>query len=250
MTIKRPQDLYLDKEKRGNKIATALFPYIKIGPDDNSMIPTEEYTRLTSKEKILVFLFYKEMLKELGAIDESDLPSVAKRISKETGVNYNTVRPYLVELKKAGKLKTKKKEEGKGYFISYIGTDSLLNLIKTAEVDGEEAVPPKKKTKLNHKKLSLKEFISKKKPRNDVDKTIIIGFYLENYDSLKNFNIDDIREGLYRAREKKPSNINDKLNLAKKRGMVLEAKKKKNGKKAWMLTNEGEKYVKNLPRQN
>ena len=95
------------------------------------------------------------------------------------------------------------------------------------------------------KKLSVKEFILSKKPKNDVQRTLAIGYYLEKYESFSSFNVRDLEEGFRAAKEKVPSNAGDKVQLNIKKGHMMEAKEKKDNLKALVLTNSGEKYVKN-----
>ena len=63
------------------------------------------------------------------------------------------------------------------------------------------------------KKLSLKEFLLSKKPSDDVKKTLAIGYYLEKIEGFSSFNINDLEAGFERAKEKKPTNMNDKVNM-------------------------------------
>jgi hypothetical protein len=93
------------------------------------------------------------------------------------------------------------------------------------------------------KELSVKEFIISKKPSNDVEKTLAIGYFLERYAEATSFNIDDLGRYFELAKEPVPTNINDKVNLNIKKGHLAEAREKKNNKKAWMVTNSGEKFV-------
>jgi hypothetical protein len=95
------------------------------------------------------------------------------------------------------------------------------------------------------KRLSVKEFILSKNPKNDVDKTLTIGYFFEKYEKMNSFNAKDLNQGFCAAREKVPPNVNDKVNLNIKKGMMMEAGKKKDNLTAWVLTNKGEKFVKN-----
>ena len=95
------------------------------------------------------------------------------------------------------------------------------------------------------KNLSLREFIAEKDPKDDVQRTLIIGYYLENNKGMSSFNIEDIKKEFMTAKMKPPSNINDKINLnIRKGGLIMEAEEKKDNKKAWVLTDTGEKEVK------
>lgn len=94
------------------------------------------------------------------------------------------------------------------------------------------------------KPLSLKEFLLTKKPSDDVKKTLAIGYYLEKYEHLTSFNTKDIELAFRHAKETPPRNINDKVNIAiRGGGLLVEAREKKNGLKAWSLTNTGENFV-------
>jgi hypothetical protein len=93
------------------------------------------------------------------------------------------------------------------------------------------------------KKLSLKEFIISQAPANAVQTTLTIGYYLENYEGLNPFHAADLEEGFRAAREPVPANINDKANMCVKNGYFMEAKDKKESKKAWVVTRSGEEFV-------
>ncbi len=100
-----------------------------------------------------------------------------------------------------------------------------------------------KKMQAEGKKLSVKEFLLIKKPTDDVQRTLVIGYYLEHYKSIDNFNVRDLADGFRLAKEPPPININDKVNMNIHKGHIMEAKEKKDKSKAWVLTNSGEKFV-------
>jgi hypothetical protein len=93
------------------------------------------------------------------------------------------------------------------------------------------------------KGISIKEFILAKRPDDDVQKTLVIGYYLEKYEGLDSFNAKDLEDGFRTAKETVPKNINDKVNLNIKNGHMMEAKEKKDNRKAWLLTASGERYI-------
>lgn len=97
----------------------------------------------------------------------------------------------------------------------------------------------------NKKKLSLREFLITKKPSDDVKKTLAIGYFLEKFEGVSSFNTDDLLSAYEKAKEKKPLNINDKVNMNIKNGHMAEAPAKKDSKKAWYVTNSGESFVDN-----
>lgn len=99
------------------------------------------------------------------------------------------------------------------------------------------------------KPTSIKEFILAKRPADDNQKILAIAYFLEKYEDLTSFNVQDLANGFERAREKIPANINDRMNkIIANTGYIMEAKEKKDNLKAWLLTNSGEHFVEeNLP---
>lgn len=100
-----------------------------------------------------------------------------------------------------------------------------------------------KKPETVKKKISIKEFILSRKPKNDVQKTLAIGYFLENYENISSFNAKDLKSGFKVAREKVPKNIGDKVQLNIKKAHMMEFKEKKDNLKSWILTDSGEKYI-------
>lgn len=95
------------------------------------------------------------------------------------------------------------------------------------------------------KKLSIREFILSKKPKDEVQKTLAIGYYLEEYDGLASVNVKDLENGFRRGREKVPDNINYKVIRNVHKDYMMEAEDKKDDRKAWYLTNQGREHVEN-----
>lgn len=104
-----------------------------------------------------------------------------------------------------------------------------------------EGIPGEKKGE--GKKLSIKEFILEKKPSDDVQRTLVIGYWLEHFEDMDKFNAKDLAEGYRSAKEPLPANINDKVNSNIRGGRMMQAKEKKDKFKGWLLTNSGEKFV-------
>lgn len=106
-----------------------------------------------------------------------------------------------------------------------------------------EGVAQRKPSEL--KTVSVKEFTLQKRPRGDVQKTIVLGYYLEHYTGTSAFNADDLKKLFREAKEIVPENINEKVNKNIAKGFMMEAGTKKDNKKAWTLTGTGERYVEN-----
>lgn len=98
-------------------------------------------------------------------------------------------------------------------------------------------------TKATGKKQSIKEFLLSKKPKDDTQKTLLVGYYFENHGGLDSFHSKDIEKGFQDAKEKAPGNINDRVNSLIRQGLMMKAKEKKDKKIAWTLTNSGEGVV-------
>lgn len=103
----------------------------------------------------------------------------------------------------------------------------------------------KTKPETVQKKVSIKEFLLSNNLKDDVQKTLAIGYYLESYEDFSCFNIRDLEDSFKKSREPVPKNLNDKVNKNIKKGHMMEAKEKKDNRKAWVLTNSGETFVDN-----
>jgi hypothetical protein len=93
------------------------------------------------------------------------------------------------------------------------------------------------------KHLSIREFIIQKKPKSDVEKTLVIGYYLETSEKFKSFNSRDLQKGFAEAKEKPPGNISDKVANNVKNGHMMSTKEEKDDLTAYTLTNTGMELV-------
>jgi hypothetical protein len=116
----------------------------------------------------------------------------------------------------------------------------LIELEKRVSIIEGKFVPEKE---LTTKKISIKEFFIPKSPKDSVQKTLLIGYYLEHYEGLSSFNIKDLEEGFRSAREPVPQNLNDKVNMNINKGHIMPVKEEKDKLKAWVLTNTGERIA-------
>ena len=114
---------------------------------------------------------------------------------------------------------------------------------RVAALEGRFRNVARQPTSKDTKGLSVREFMLTIKPTNDVAKTLAIAYYLEKYEGVASFNVDDIARCFQLAKEPAPENINDKINMNIRKGHIAEAKEKKNGKKAWFVSNSGEQFL-------
>lgn len=116
---------------------------------------------------------------------------------------------------------------------------------RIAKLEYSNKVNPDVNQPVDQKKTSIREFIKSKNPKNDVQKTLAMGYYLEKYELVESFNLADIKKCFKDAREKQPLNISDKIQLNIKKGHIMDYNDKKDDLKAYVLTNTGENYVDN-----
>lgn len=95
------------------------------------------------------------------------------------------------------------------------------------------------------KKLSVKEFLLSKKISGDVERTLVIGYYLEKYLGYSSFNIAEIKKGFQDAKEPLPKNLSDQIQKNIAKGRIMSASEEKNDLKAFIITSTGEKFVEN-----
>jgi len=112
---------------------------------------------------------------------------------------------------------------------------------RISDLEIQKASKPKKM----QREFSVKEFILEKRPGNDVEKTLVVAYYCENYKNVSPFNLNDIEALFRKAKEFVPDNLNDKVNKNIVKGYMEEAEDKKDSKKAWTLTDTGERFVEN-----
>lgn len=93
------------------------------------------------------------------------------------------------------------------------------------------------------KQISAKEFLLSKKISTAMDKTLALAYYLEHIGQVSPFRVEDLSSVFQSAREKFPANFNDMINKNIAKGFIMETRERKDGKKAWILTASGEKFV-------
>ncbi|OGY22940.1 MAG: hypothetical protein A2172_03330 [Candidatus Woykebacteria bacterium RBG_13_40_15] len=108
-------------------LANLLKDYI--GIDNKTLGPVfkEAFSNLDARLKLLVYLLYRKALLETGKISSENEPEKPKEISKKTGVNYNSTRSYLSQLRSKGVV-----DMGKGgsYFIPGYSLSKIADELK------------------------------------------------------------------------------------------------------------------------
>jgi hypothetical protein len=93
------------------------------------------------------------------------------------------------------------------------------------------------------KRASVREFLLTTKAEDKVQTTLLIGYFLEKNESMGSFTVKELERSFIQAKESVPTNTNDMINKNISKGFIMETEEKKDGKKAWCLTNTGEKFV-------
>ena len=100
--------------------------------------------------------------------------------------------------------------------------------------------------KLSDKAMSVREFILQLESRKHTDLVLAFGYYLEKHSNQSAFAPADINNLYYEAKLD-TSNTSQMIIQNIKRGHMMEAKKTEDGgKKQYVLTNSGEKYIEGL----
>jgi len=98
---------------------------------------------------------------------------------------------------------------------------------------------------------TLVEFLDMKgNPKKHTDLVAVYAYWLFKKEHLQSFNVKDIIACYDRTRRVKPKNPNQIINANVERGIFAEAREKKDGLKAWVITRTGEEYVEQMNRSS
>lgn len=120
---------------------------------------------------------------------------------------------------------------------------------KFKELTEGKVVTPKATptTQVDLTSVSLVELVrAKGNPSGHTDLAMIFSYWLHHKENMASYNITDI-DGCYSAaRVTPPSNLTDTMNKNQKKGYLMPASEKKEARKAWVITQSGEEYVKQM----
>jgi hypothetical protein len=112
-------------------------------------------------------------------------------------------------------------------------------LQESSSIAGEETKP---RTKRGALPTQISEFLVGKNITTHIDRVVAILYYSYRK-SNEPATIAELEEAYSNARVKQPRNFSDLLATCIRKGYVVEARDKKDGKKAWQITLTGEKFV-------
>lgn len=91
---------------------------------------------------------------------------------------------------------------------------------------------------------TLGEFLDVKgNPKKHTDATAVFAYWLLKVENVESFNVTDIENCYDQTRKTKPRSIHVAMITNVQRHVFAEAKEKKDGKKAWVITRKGEEIV-------
>lgn len=92
----------------------------------------------------------------------------------------------------------------------------------------------------NRKKLSVREFLNKKKPKGNPNTILALAVYNEQFNEQGYFNVKTISDLMGKAKLKKPENINYPIYINVQKGYFEEDDEKgEDNKKRWHVTQTG-----------
>jgi len=98
------------------------------------------------------------------------------------------------------------------------------------------------------KGLSAAQFFKKATLKSDVDRVLMAGYFLEKHNGADSFTTAEITDTIRQAKIKPPANPSDSVAKNIKKGLMMSAGDKE-GKKAFVLTSDGEEVVSAALRQ-
>lgn len=108
----------------------------------------------------------------------------------------------------------------------------------TSPVSMGDHIPPANPAK----GLSAAQFFKKAPSKSDVDRVLMAGYFLEKHNGADSFTTAEITDTIRQAKIKPPVNPSDSVAKNIKKGLMMSAGDKE-GKKAFVLTSDGEEAV-------
>lgn len=94
---------------------------------------------------------------------------------------------------------------------------------------------------------TLGEFLDQKgNPQKHTEVVAVFAYWLFKVEKMESFNVKDIVNCYDKTRQVKPSNPNQIINTNVASHLFAEAKEKKDGYKAWVITRTGEELVEKI----
>jgi len=96
---------------------------------------------------------------------------------------------------------------------------------------------------------TVSEFLALTEPASHPETAVCVAYYMWRSGDPGGMTLEELLTAYAQRRAKKPRNASDVLARAARKGHLIEASERKNGKKAWVITQAGEAYVDRLLQQ-
>lgn len=98
------------------------------------------------------------------------------------------------------------------------------------------------------KAQSVAEFFKRASPETDLDRALVAAYYLEKLQGHESFTMPEVRETIREGKRTPPKNPSDAIAKNIRKGLIMGAGQKE-GKRAYVLTTDGEEAIEELVSQ-
>jgi hypothetical protein len=153
-------------------------------------------------------------------------------------------------LNTAMQLATDAAERAPNYKPETYGAVLLVELMRLSVVPANPGrqLPPAEPNRVprSQKPYSAAELFAAKGWSTEIDKVVLSGFFLERHGGSESYTIEEVKNCLIAAKVPLPKNVNLAILQAVQKGLMMEIPSKSGPRKAWSLTQTGERYVEDL----
>lgn len=90
---------------------------------------------------------------------------------------------------------------------------------------------------------TVSEFLALAQPASQPETAVCVAYYMWHSGDRAGMTTEELMAAYAQRRAKRPRNVSDALAKAARKGHIVDAPDRKNGKKAWVITQAGEAYV-------
>lgn len=90
---------------------------------------------------------------------------------------------------------------------------------------------------------TVSEFLALAQPGSQPETAVCVAYYMWHSGDRGGMTVEELMAAYAQRRAKRPRNVSDALAKAARKGHIVDAPDRKNGKKAWVITQAGEAYV-------
>jgi hypothetical protein len=140
-------------------------------------------------------------------------------------------------------------ESAKDYKSETYAAVLLFELMRSAVATKnryELAQAPSSHSPRREKPYSSAELFATKSWNTEIEKVVLAGYFLERFGRSVSYTIEEVRNCLLSAKVAQPKNLSLAILQAVQKGLMMEIPSQGGPRKAWALTQRGERYVENM----